>query len=168
MSFLQPIGTYKISNKYTIDDYYIKSGILKYANDPILQTQKSDENDSASKFREIIVNRDKYCIITGYHSAECDAAHIVPLAKCKSNKITEYDPSNGILLTKSLHKLFDEYMFSINPETKKIIIGQKIRDEGIDKFTIGNYEGKKIEIPQQCIFYLKKHYKKFLRYNNYE
>lgn len=41
----------------------------------------------------MIIDRDKKCIISGFDPKECEAAHIIPYAICKT-----YERSNGILL----------------------------------------------------------------------
>lgn len=72
-------------------------------------------------FRDKIVNRDKCCVISSVDEIECESAHIIPL-----NVETNYDIDNGILLSSSLHKMFDKYMWTINPTTLKIEISKKI------------------------------------------
>jgi len=68
-------------------------------------------------FREKIIKRDKYCIISGMDEELCEAAHIIP------RSINEnYDIDNGILLRRDLHATFDLNYWSIDPETNKIII----------------------------------------------
>ena len=69
-----------------------------------------------------------------------------------------WTPSNGILLNRCLHKLFDEYYFSINPETLKI----EIADATID-LTINKYRDKIINIHPDCIPKMKIHYQKFVK-----
>ena len=107
---------------------------------------------SQMEFRKKIIERDKVCIISGYDSIECEAAHIIPYSECKS-----YETSNGILLNACLHKLFDQYIFSINPLTMKV----EIINES-DGISINNYKNKDIQIPSECIDSLRKHYDKFI------
>lgn len=104
-------------------------------------------------FRQAIIFRDRRCIISGFDPAECEAAHIVPYAKDKS-----FDPSNGILLNRCLHKLFDDYQFSINPESIKIVIKDVSKN-----LSIKPYLNKKVKLAPECIPFIKKHYKKFMR-----
>lgn len=103
-------------------------------------------------FRSAIVFRDSKCIVSGYDPSECEAAHIVPFANKKS-----FDPANGILLNRCLHKLFDDYQFTINPDTMKIIIKNPSKN-----LSIKSYLNKKIKLHTECIPYIKKHYARFM------
>ena len=107
-------------------------------------------------FRNMIIDRDKKCIISGFDPKECEAAHIIPYAICKT-----YERSNGILLNLCLHKLFDDYIFSINPNTFKIEI-----KNNINNLSICNYKDKIVKIPRECINNMMQHYKTFCNQNN--
>ena len=124
------------------------SNNMDYITDAINRVSQID-------FRKRIVDRDKICLISGFDASECEAAHIIPYSECKS-----YDSSNGILLNRCLHKLFDEFMFSINPATFKIEIRKSNKLLSINK-----YKNKIIKVPVGCIKNLKKHYEKFVELN---
>lgn len=92
------------------------------------------------KFTEAVRTRDKKCVITGDSIgaqwgswAGLDAAHVFPLEKESlwihfgySRWITNMDdtvgvskinsPQNGLLMSKTVHDLFDQYLLSINPD----------------------------------------------------
>ena len=61
-------------------------------------------------FRDGLINRFNKCIISNMHFDVCEACHIIPFSESKS-----FDIDNGLLLNCILHKLFDNYEFSINP-----------------------------------------------------
>lgn len=69
---------------------------------------------SSSKFRTEVLARDEGCIITGIReTCLLDAAHIKPRRHCEEG---EYDdPENGITLSATLHRAFDNRMFTIWP-----------------------------------------------------
>jgi hypothetical protein len=91
-----------------------------------------------AEFRDQIIKRDTVCVVTGFNAQECEAAHIVPYNKCRS-----YGINNGILLSRNVHKLFDDYLWSINPETCKL----EIKDSIIGKnYSIEQYSGGIIKL----------------------
>lgn len=137
------------------EDEWIKLYLLKkYKNDDLVN--ETIQRIYQSEFRRRIIERDNVCLISGLNSIECEAAHIIPYSICKN-----YDLSNGLLLNMCLHKLFDEYIFSINPKTSKIII-----KNGITNLSINKYKNKIINIPNDCRSNLKNHYKLFKNKNN--
>jgi predicted restriction endonuclease len=79
-----------------------------------------------TKFREKLINYfGTTCIISGTNNLildECEAAHIIPVAANGS-----YEVSNGLLLSRNLHKTFDLFKWSINPKTLKI---ESVKDAG--------------------------------------
>jgi hypothetical protein len=67
-----------------------------------------------SKFKkELIELYGNKCIVSGVTIFQ--ACHIKPFSKC--DFVNKYDKYNGILLKADLHELFDDYIFSINPDT---------------------------------------------------
>jgi hypothetical protein len=91
---------------------YIFLAIHNYSFDELKYEQKL-KRINQYKFRQELIDLYKGCIITKVSNFE--ACHIVPFSICDNNE--KYDPNNGILLKSDLHELFDEYIFSINPET---------------------------------------------------
>ena len=57
----------------------------------------------------------------------CEIAHIHPFNECLETQ--KYDPNNVILLGAHLHKIFDKYLWSINPETCKIELSEKCKND---------------------------------------
>lgn len=53
-----------------------------------------------------------------------EAAHIVPVAEQGSD-----DPSNGILLRADLHRLFDNGLMAINPDTGHVRYASKVHKD---------------------------------------
>lgn len=110
------------------------------------------------QLRKLVVERDKYCIVSGLHPDCCEIAHIHPFCDCNENQ--KYDQYNVILISAHLHKLFDKYLWSINPNTCKIVVSNKCK---INKsYQISQYDNKKINLPINIIPYLQKHYNKFI------
>lgn len=131
---------------------WIEMYIIKHFSDQNSElVREIIQREFQADFRKNIIDRDKKCIITGYDPLECEAAHIIPYAECKT-----FDISNGILLNRCLHKLFDEYLFSINPDTNRIVV-----KKGINNLSICSYNNKFINIPPECKTNIARHYNKF-------
>jgi len=103
-----------------------------------------------TKFRNIIIERYKQCIISNYPENECHAVHIIPYVDEE-----QFDENNGLLMNKIFHDYFDKYNFSINPTTKKI--ESNITDP---KSTLYKYIDQEITtlIPEKTWSYIKEHY----------
>jgi len=72
------------------------------------------QKEFSETIREVYSNR---CAISGCDVTETlEAAHILPYKGDHSHKIW-----NGLLLRSDIHKLFDSYLLTIEPETKKIL-----------------------------------------------
>lgn len=77
-----------------------------------------------NNFRNTLFKYWRKCSITGCEIKEIiDAAHIYPYRSEKDNNI-----KNGLLLRTDLHRLFDNYLLSINPESLTVHISEKIKD----------------------------------------
>ena len=109
------------------------------------------------KFSKKIFERDVKCIVVGKgNHVEFEACHIVPVSEGG-----DYTESNGLLLTRNLHKLYDDYLFSIHPETfniEAISMNEEIIGSIID------YLGKKVNLNPDFFMEinLKSHWAKFL------
>lgn len=78
-----------------------------------------------SAFRQALLSkRPNRCAITGTSELSVlEAAHIIPYAE----RFADRDKSeNGLLLRSDIHKLFDAYLISINPETKAIEVSERV------------------------------------------
>ena len=105
------------------------------------------------EFRRAVAQRDGACILSGYHVDECEAAHIVPFCESLS-----FDPSNGILLNRVLHKLFDDYAFSIVPDTGVVVAAP----EAHKYMSLRHIVGKRIELQDGVRQNMASHYDRFL------
>ncbi|PWE34106.1 hypothetical protein DDZ14_02825 [Maritimibacter sp. 55A14] len=66
------------------------------------------------------------CAITGTTEVfVLEAAHIVPYA---TGHPARDRPENGLLLRRDIHKLFDDGLISIDPDTRKVCVSQRLTD----------------------------------------
>ena len=83
------------------------------------------------EFRKNIIKKfNSTCIISGTTCIEeLTAAHIIPI-----NEAENYDIDNGLLLVENLHKTFDKYFWSINPDSLQVEINPNINVGSIKEF----------------------------------
>ena len=83
-------------------------------------------------FRAALLNsRGCKCAITGTTEPKAlEAAHIIPYSLEKDGRDLLV---NGLLLRRDIHKLFDDYLLSINPETRAIEVSPEITDSSYRK-----------------------------------
>lgn len=117
-----------------------------------------------SKFRnelsELYGNK---CIVSKVSNFQ--ACHIQPFSKCDfSNK---YDKYNGILLKADLHELFDNYIFSINPDTFIIEFNYKFWNDENNSKEYKRFDGLKLNLENNEILKrnLLEHYNLFINKN---
>lgn len=118
--------------------------------------KKTRKRLNQTEFRNKILKKfNNTCIITRETCLdELTAAHIVPVSEDEN-----YDPDNGLLLRENIHRTFDNYKWSINPETLTVEIKQ---DTNVGQ--IKQYEGlilTHIKINEYLLNNLKKHYEEF-------
>jgi len=121
-----------------------------------IENYKCRNPELQKEFRIGLIKRYNTCIITDMDEEVCEAAHIIPF-----NKSENFDINNGILLNCILHKLFDKYLFSINPETLCI----EVSDRGLQYEMLSNNKNKKIqklELYNETIDNIKNHYSIFI------
>jgi hypothetical protein len=84
---------------------------------------ESVQREGQAKFRAELLNvYNGKCAMTDCDvEAVLEAAHILPYNGIKSNYI-----ANGLLLRSDIHKLFDQYLISINPNTNRIVISSNL------------------------------------------
>jgi hypothetical protein len=149
---------YNIYNYESYDDLEIDLYFLietLYTNCKIYKNKQ--ERTEQEKFRRDLLNMYGKCIITGSNCfVELEAAHIVNFREGNHNTdINTID--NGLLLKSNIHKTFDEYLWTINPNTLMV----EIKDN-INAGEIMNYNGTKINnflhINNNIIANLKKRY----------
>ncbi len=118
-----------------------------------------DRGQEQEDFRKNLINRDKKCVVSQKHIAkECQACHIIPYAEGG-----DYSINNGLLIANTFHKLFDDYIWSINPDTYTIDI---LCDDEEVVGSIYEYSGKKINVePNESMKKnLSWHWNKYLEY----
>lgn len=127
--------------------------LIKYNIDYKINKKRYNQEE----FREQLLERYKKCILTGSTSS-LEACHIISYSE--SNNM---DIDNGIILNATHHKLFDNYIISINPKTLEIEINDKLCD--IKDAFIMMIKNKRIDILEKypnTIKNLEYHYKKYL------
>lgn len=136
-----------LSTKYGIDIWNI------------LKTERSlkEKRNYQHLLREAVMKiYDGKCVISGCERKRClEAAHIKPVSDCANEEKT--DINNVLLLWMDLHKYFDEYDISINPQTMNVEVNDKCDDyEWLKQYI------KNVSIKKDCKKYLEYHYNKFL------
>ena len=141
---------YKNDDEY---NHHLKFMLDNLYNIKLVESKRVRLNQK--QFREELIKKfNGECLITGEDcSTELEACHIIPVAKDES-----YDIDNGLLLMSNLHKTFDKYLWSINPDT--LIIETKT-DKNIG--TIKKYVGEKAKLTINPYLYsnLMHHYNEF-------
>ena len=80
------------------------------------------------KFCTSVRKKDVSCVLSSQDGIQCECAHIVPLngefgqSNFKNPEILN-DNANGMLLSKELHYLYDQFIWCINPEDYEVIEG---------------------------------------------
>lgn len=118
---------YKFHLKFMLDNMY-----------DIKLVEPKRKRLNQSEFRKLLFNKfnDK-CIITEETcNEELTAAHIVPISEDEN-----YDLDNGLLLRETVHRTFDKFKWSINPNTSIIEI-----NKNVNVGEIKQYANKKIEL----------------------
>ena len=122
-------------------------------------------------FKEKVLQLYGYkCPITKFFHSECDVAHIIPQALNREYKHNVY---NCILLSVSLHRLFDNFMWTfdvfsaskINDKQMevKLIVSPNLKlESSIMKY----YHKNGIHIPISCLPYIYAHYRVFFIKNH--
>lgn len=102
---------------------------------------------------------DNKCIISNNDNEdELNACHIIPVSEDG-----DYSNNNGLILTRNLHATFDNFKWSINPDTMEIEINLNIKSGSIKEYINNN-----INIIMNPFIYLnlKWHYDKFIELLN--
>ncbi|NQU05537.1 MAG: HNH endonuclease [Calditrichaeota bacterium] len=89
-------------------------------------------------FREIVRREYNYqCAVTGIeistptHLYEVQAAHIIPISEGGQD-----DPRNGLSLCQTMHWAFDHGLFGIDPNTRRVIIPERIRNNERNEYVV--------------------------------
>lgn len=92
---------------------FIMYDLFEYAHDDTHQNKQYQSLQTTrigqDEFRNALIKRYGKCIITDDDPQMCQACHIIPFKECNN-----YQIDNGLLMTASLHKLFDDYDMTID------------------------------------------------------
>lgn len=133
--------------------------------------KKSTETINQTQFRDAVSSRDKTCLISKFNECECDACHIVPLYICDQFGFPfQYDRCNGILMTKSLHALFDKFYWTFDIydlifKNKKYWCKLLISPNHLN-LSVNYYKNQYINIPLECFPFMYVHYQIFIAYHH--
>ena len=102
------------------------------------------------KFCNLVRKKDVYCVLSNSDSLQCECAHIVPLngiygqTNYKEPELLN-SAANGMLISKDLHFLYDQFVWTINPYNYEDIEGvPKKRKYNIE--IVSNYKTKNLSI----------------------
>lgn len=111
------------SNSQGIDEKTEKFTI-KPTDQRIKKTSTVTVRVGQSDFRQSLINLWGQCAFSGCKTLKVlDAAHIYPYRGEKDN-----DLRNGLLLRTDLHRLFDNHLISVNPDTLQIHVSPLVTD----------------------------------------
>lgn len=108
--------------------------------------------------KQVLNNYYSSCCISGSKISEIiEAAHISPYAGHHSNRL-----DNSLCLRVDIHRLFDKFLLSINPESKKVQISEKIKNDP----AYNQLDGKRMASGKVLASkdFLKQHYIEFCNY----
>jgi len=113
-----------------------------------------------ARFRLEVVLAYKYtCALTGYRMTTLemgsivDAAHIHEFHDSRNN-----DPCNGMALSKNAHWQFDHGLWSLDNDYRVILQKDKFIEEGKLGQRLIDFEGQKIVLPTDSVYWPKKVY----------
>ena len=113
-------------------------------------TETRDQRIGQEEFRRQLLKRYNGCVVTqNTHVVELEAAHLMPHRDGRDQSI-----DNGIILEANLHKTFDQYQWSIDPHTLKIVTN--------GSGSIENYRGRVVYVHENSKAYLNHHYMQYL------
>jgi hypothetical protein len=182
---------YKRANEFGFDNLELFKLAIEFNMfvEDICFYKEEKQRHYQKKFSNKIFERDTKCIVTNRGiRVELEACHIVPVHGDKGGSGSksgnkggsgsgsggesgggggggDYTESNGLLLTRNLHKLYDDYLWSINPDT--LCIDAISNNEEIVG-SIVDYLGKKPNVKPDYFMRinLKSHWAKFLNKKN--
>lgn len=134
----------------------------EYKHNLIMLAEKRNTTEQEKFRNKLIELYSGTCVITETKIVKTlDAAHIVPFCICKN-----YEKTNGLLLRKDIHTLFDAFEIGINPENSSVELSKYILNDD----TYSKYNGKIVSIPNkyknEIVHNLKITYEQFLLKNN--
>lgn len=129
---------------------FVMYDLFKYIH---MKTEEKEIRTDQDKFRNNLIKKYGKCIITGDPVKLCDACHIQPYSNTKNNDIY-----NGLLLSKTIHAMFDDFDLSIDGDGKVVLSNEVKENENYCK-----YDGKQLQLDNKTIVYLKSHYDVFIK-----
>lgn len=120
------------------------------------QNQVIRENQKSFR-RRVLENYNGTCCVTGTQTQPIlEAAHVIPYSGPKSDII-----ENSLCLRVDIHRLFDLFLLTINPESKKIIVSSVLGHDGYyNQFSENTMKEGKIKVSGDLLSY---HYESFKR-----
>lgn len=108
-------------------------------------------------FREqTLIKYENKCVISGVTRESClEPTFIKPLNKCTEKEKSNIN--NVLLMWVDLQKYFENYDFTISPETHKVVVNNKCKDYEWLK----QYEDVEVSLTEGNIGFLMWHYEKF-------
>ena len=146
----------KVGTEFKLKPYIEYNIDLTMIHDLLPEMEDLNAMIGQEEFKQELIDRyGKKCILTGCDTF--DACHIIPFSDSEN-----MDPDNGLLLNPTHHRMFDNYEWSINPNTLQIEINYSKADQ-TDFFSqiIDGKKLKQIEQYKGVIKYLNSHYDKF-------
>ena len=110
------------TDKYKLDLVFYDLYEYEYINSNETYEKKIKRIDK--KFKKSVTQYYKSCIITKRSLYVCEVAHIYPFAD--SELEDKYNPLNGVLLCRDMHKLFDNKLITINPIDYRLTLSPEI------------------------------------------
>jgi len=151
----QLINKYKsLSETYdkAIVDFYMYDK-YNYMYDEDTMNKQINRNGQIT-FKKQLIERYGCCIISRNTEETCDAAHIIPFSRLKTDD--KYNINNGLLLRTDLHRYFDKKIFKIDPLTLIVNFDKDWLDKNQN---YNEYNNIKININSNSIKYLIEFYK---------
>lgn len=143
----------------SIQDFKIILEVIMWTRNLSWVREVSDRGPEQDIFRKNLIVRDSKCVVTQKNiSRECEACHIIPYAEGG-----DFSIDNGLLISSTLHKLFDDFTWSINPSDYTIDI---LCDDENVVGSILEYAGKKINVKpnENMTKNLEWHWNKYLEH----
>jgi hypothetical protein len=150
----------KLIDKFNYDLVEIKFILYDKFEYTYKKKELRNKRDKQQEFREKLIKLDKKCIISGDHSNECQACHIIPVSEKET-----YNTNNGILLNLNLHNMFDKFKIKLiyiknidkHYDLYKVMLSDDIiNKKGYENYKI--YNNKEIHIRKECRVNLLKKY----------
>ena len=103
-------------------------------------------------YKKAVEERYDYeCVITGINYPY-EICHIKPFKDC--SECEKYNINNGLILDRNLHKMFDDGIVKINPDTLLVEMDDKIMRDPKQTY-YKSFNGIKVNINKESIPYLR-------------